>query len=232
MVWFPLVMLYVGFLCSSHADNVFDKNWLCIIKPACIINLKWMHVHMRTQYLKLLKLKQSQYAPLNLCTCGITWQHTYNMTLLPIHTFPHIDIELLICTHWCWVEPSMEMILYELRTLFHHCMLVTNQTTEKFFTRKHIKWVKNLLYHEILVLFRREFVLSGKCIEREAYMLIICEHFGTTLFWLHIQENVLSRNILTSFALCNPFIVCGKMDNSGKKVRESCSWSNGSNWSI
>lgn len=50
-----------------------------------------------------------------------------------------------------------------------------------FFVRKHIKWTKHSLNHEMLMLLRREILLIGKYIEREVYALYV-QHFGTELF--------------------------------------------------
>jgi hypothetical protein len=46
--------------------------------------------------------------------------------------------------------------------------------------------MKNSLNHEMFMLLRQEILLSGKYTRREMYkyVLIICEHFGTKLFWL------------------------------------------------
>jgi len=42
--------------------------------------------------------------------------------------------------------------------------------------------MKHTFNHEMFMLLRQEILLSGKYIEREMYVLIICEYFGTKLF--------------------------------------------------
>lgn len=48
--------------------------------------------------------------------------------------------------------------------------------------RKHIKWVKNLLYDELPMLLRQEILLSGRHITGVIYTLITGQYFGTKLF--------------------------------------------------
>jgi hypothetical protein len=64
--------------------------------------------------------------------------------------------------------------------------------------QKCIKWVKDPLYCKVFLLLGQEILLSGICMKRAMYVLIIWENFGTQSF-LHRQESFLSGDVLSRF---------------------------------
>ena len=79
----------------------------------------------------------------------------------------------------------MVLSVYYVIDFLHHCMLAVHGMNGELFKvlmQRHVKWVKNLMCHEILVLLTRVIFLSRKHIQRAIYMLIMWENFGTKLF--------------------------------------------------
>ena len=72
--------------------------------------------------------------------------------------------------------------VYDMSDFLHLCMLAVNGTNGEFFKvsmQIHMKYVKYLIFHKILVWV---IFLIRKCIPRATCMLIIWENFGTKLF--------------------------------------------------
>lgn len=96
------------------------------------------------------------------------------------------------------VDTTLEMNLYKLQALFHHCY-IGNKLNEleivMILMGKHINWVKSLLCHEF------SYFLSGKHMKGTMHMLIIWEKVGTKLFWLLRWEHFSSGDVLSRFFL-------------------------------
>jgi len=110
------------------------------------------------------------------------------------------DFNICILHMYAVVGKTLDVSLYTMRALFHHCVLLTNWMNGKL-----TFWCENVVngweLHCIMKFssVRQEILLSGKCIKKPINMLSVWKRFGIQLFWLLKWEIFLGKDILTGF---------------------------------
>jgi hypothetical protein len=118
-------------LCLMPVFNVAAQCIMCSMindkNRTHILNFKWILFYM-THYTHSMK-----------CTCRNRWQLHWNMGVTSHHILNRLTLNYLPVSLICGGNQlrgygsffQLEIIIYKLKVLFHHCMLGTNWTNNK-----------------------------------------------------------------------------------------------------